>query len=270
MDTGLSQTLRRLMEQAGAEALRRFRTASPDQKSDGSVVTEADKAAEEILVEGLIRHFPGEGIVGEEGAAIEARAGAPTWYVDPIDGTSSFVGQLAYWGPTVARRATDGLDVGGFYVPRLQEYWHAERGGGAWRDGVRLEPAEDRLPIGERVLFAPSRFHARAPAPWPGKVRALGSGAAHMALVAGGSGVGAVVSKWALWDVGCGALLIRETGRMIWDLAGEPLAVEWSAPGVPFLAGTPQVLEALTSDGWARRAIRRSPGTDRGAGEADG
>lgn len=269
MDVELSQVLRQLMEQAGAEALRRFRRASPDQKADGSVVTEADRASEEVLVEGLMRHFPGEGIVGEEGAAIAPREGAGTWYVDPIDGTSSFVGQLAYWGPTVAR-VTDGeLDVGGFYVPRLQEYWHAERNGGAWRDGDRLPPYTPSLPIGERVIFVPSRFHRRGPAPWSGKVRALGSGAAHLALVAGGSGVGTIMSKWELWDVGCGTLLNRETGRMIWDLAGNPLVPEATEPGVPFIAGTPQVLKALTSDGWAARAIRRRRG-ESGVGEADG
>ena len=134
-----------------------------------------------------------------------------------------------------------------------------------------MAPEAFELPARERVLFVPSRFHMRGVAPWGGKVRALGSGAAHMALVAGGSGVGAVLSSWALWDVGCGALLLRETGRMIWDLAGRPLAPEASDPGVPFVAGTPQVLEALTADGWAERAIRpRSARPATGVGDADG
>lgn len=270
MDVELSQVLRQLMKRAGAEALQRFRHASPGQKADGSVVTEADRAAEEVLVEGLMRHFPGHGIVGEEGTAIDARAGSPTWYVDPIDGTSSFLAELAYWGPTVSRVTEGALDVGGFYVPRLDEYWHAEAGGGAWRDGVRLASAGDELPVHEHVLFVPSRFHTAGRAPWRGKLRALGSGAAHMALVAGGSGVGAVVSKWELWDVGCGALLIRETGRMIWDLAGNPLAPETSAAGVPFIAGTHHVHEALTTEGWAEQALRRATSAGAGSGEGDG
>lgn len=259
MDVELSQVLQNLLTEAGAAALQRFRSASVEQKADGSVVTEADRAAEEVIVEGLMRAFPGEGILGEEGAAITAREGAATWHVDPIDGTSSFIAQLAYWGPTVCRVTDGALDVGAFYVPRMGEYWFAQHGGGAWRDGVRLAP-QDPLPIAQQVLFVPSRFHRRSPAPWPGKVRALGSGAAHLALAAAGSGVGAVIAKWSLWDVGCGALLIHETGRMIWDVAGNVLAPEASPAGVPFLAGTPLVREALTSEGWAERAVRLRSG----------
>lgn len=256
METALRQELQLLMERAGAEALARFRAASPERKADGSVVTEADRAVEAILIEGLTRAFPGDGIVGEEGARVQPRPGAATWYVDPIDGTSAFVGQLAYWGPTVCRVQDGQLDVGAFYVPRLDELWYAEHGGGAWRDGVRLRGGPDvRSRGGDTILFVPSRFHRRGPAPWTGKVRALGTSAAHLALVAAGAGVGAVIPHWSLWDVGCGALLIREAGRMIWDLAGNDFVPEASEHGLPFLAGTAEAMQQLTANGWAEAAM---------------
>ena len=256
------------MERAGAEALARFRGASPERKADGSVVTEADRAVEALLIEGLERAFPGEGILGEEGARVEAREGAATWYVDPIDGTSAFLGQLAYWGPTVCRVSDGQLDVGAFYVPRLEELWYAEHGGGAWRNDTRLLPAGDLVARGgDPILFVPSRFHRRGPAPWHGKVRALGASAAHLALVASGAGVGAVIPHWFLWDVGCGVLLIREAGRMIWDLAGNDFVPEGSERGRPFLAGTAEALAQLTVDGWAERAMRRTHSTQESAGE---
>ncbi len=106
-----------MLGRAGEEALRRFRDAPAERKADGSVVTEADRAAEEVLLEEITRRFPGDGVVGEEGAQVSPRAGGATWYVDPIDGTSAFLGQLAYWGPTVCRLLDNRLEVGAFFAP---------------------------------------------------------------------------------------------------------------------------------------------------------
>ncbi len=257
MDPSASDLLRSVLEQAGAVALERFRDVAPERKADGSVVTEADRAAEEVLVDRLSRAFPDDAIRGEEGARVAGRAGGGTWYVDPIDGTGTFVAQLAYWGPTCCRvDASGALEVGAFYVPRLRELWFALRGGGAWRDGARLTPPPLAEVAGDTLLMAPSRFHRHGAVPWPGKVRALGSSAAHLALVAAGSAAATVVPRWSLWDVGCGTLLIREAGRVIWDLAGDPVAPERCDPGLPMLAGAPIALRLLSAG--LRPAARES------------
>lgn len=251
MEPSLRAELEALLEEAGGIALSWFRRASVEHKADGTPVTDADRAVEERLVEGLARAFPGEHIDCEEGHCIDGRPGAPRWYVDPIDGTGSYVAELAYWGPTVSRVVDGRLHVGAFYVPRLREHWYAEAGGGGWRDRMRLS-ARVREGVGsEDLLFAPSQFHRAGGIDWPGKVRALGSSAAHLAHVAAGGGLATIIPNWSMWDVGCGALLIRETGRVIWNAAGTPIRPEEVPPGLPFLAGAPDALRALIGPGTA-------------------
>ncbi len=53
-------------------------------------VTSTDVAVEHMVREVLGRHFPGDGIVGEELDNAAVPAGHPVWYVDPIDGTTNF------------------------------------------------------------------------------------------------------------------------------------------------------------------------------------
>jgi fructose-1,6-bisphosphatase/inositol monophosphatase family enzyme len=256
MDASLYGELRAILDEAGIIALQWFRRVTPRAKADGTPVTEADRAVEEAIVERLLRAFPGESVLSEEGTQISGPAGAPAWYVDPIDGTGAFVSQLAYWGPTLCRVSGGKLQVGAFLVPRLGEYWYAETGGGAWRDGERLLRPESREAIGRNdVLFAPSRFHRRQPVPWPGKVRALGSSAAHLAHVAAGGGLVTVIPQWALWDVGCGVLLLREAGGVIWDCTGQAVEPEQVPQDLPLLAGEPRALRTLVEDGWARRVL---------------
>jgi fructose-1,6-bisphosphatase/inositol monophosphatase family enzyme len=256
MDASLYGELRAILDEAGAVALRWFRRVTPEAKADGTPVTEADRAVEEAIVERLGRAFPGEAVLSEEGHHIDAPAGAPAWYVDPIDGTGAFVSQLAYWGPTLCRVVDGKLQVGAFLAPRLGEFWYAQDGGGAWRDGQRLLPRPSPDAIGRNdVLFAPSRFHRRQPVPWPGKVRALGSSAAHLAHVAAGGGLVTVIPQWALWDVGCGVLLLREAGGVIWDSTGQAVEPERVPQDLPLLAGEPRALRTLVEDGWARRVL---------------
>jgi myo-inositol-1(or 4)-monophosphatase len=214
-------------------------------KVDGSEVTDADRACEASIVEGLGAAFAGDGIVGEEGVAILPRDGHGTWYVDPIDGTGAFLDELAHWGPTVCYVRAGVLELGGLWLPRLGELWWGERGAGAWRDDVRLGPPADPAITRLSSLYLPSRFHRHAPLDWPGKVRAVGSSAVHLAQVAVGGGFATIIPRWKLWDVGCGVLLVEEAGRRVVTLAGTPFD-PLTMPDEPFIAGTPAAIAHLT------------------------
>lgn len=219
-----------------------FHRARVEIKADGSEVTPADRDAQAVLVEELARHFPGTAVVGEEGARVSGDRG--TWYVDPIDGTAAFLEGLAAWGPTVCLVEGGALRLGAWLSPLTGEFWFAARGDGAWRNGERLRPAPLTALTRNHAVFVSSRFHRLPAVPWQGKVRALGSTAAHLAYTAAGGPVAAVVGRWHLWDVGCGALLVREAGREIVDLTGaryDPV----DETGPPFLAGDPLALERL-------------------------
>jgi myo-inositol-1(or 4)-monophosphatase len=241
---------------AGDAALARYASLTVSHKSDGSEVTDADMAANEVLTEGLSRLFPGEAIVSEEGQH-EAAAGArAVWYIDPIDGTGAFTEGLAHWGPTVCRVVDGKLDVGAFVTPRLGESWFAAEGGGAWRNGVQLHAAPVPPDPRQRSVYMPSRAHRLASLDWRGRTRSLGCSAAHLALVASGGAVAAVLPTWAVWDVGCGILLVRESGRVVVDLSGaatDPM----DAIGAPFIAADPSVVEPLTQA--LRAALAQTP-----------
>lgn len=224
------------MRRGGDAALAGFRRCIPRRKPDGTEVTDADEASEAAIVEVLQRRFPGYGIVGEEGVSIAPRDGFGTFYVDPIDGTSAFLDGLAHWGPTICLVEDGKLRAGGLLLPRMNELWYAERDHGAWRDGERLQPEDPGEPGRHHSLYLPSRYHRAQPIAWPGKVRALGSSAVHLAMVAGGGGLATILPRWKLWDVGCGILLVEQAGRIVTTFDGGPLD-PLQMEGRPFLAG---------------------------------
>ena len=229
-----------LLRRAGRIALHAQATSVSEAKGDGSPVTDADRRVDAFLAAALSDAFPGCGVRGEGGARV---LGGPTFFVDPIDGTRSYLQRLAYWGPTVCLFRDGELLLGAFYVPVVDEFWFAARGHGAFRGDQRLTMPEPP-PASERILFAPSRFH-QGPLRWTGRIRVLGSVAAHMAHVAAGSGAITLVPKWKLWDVGCGALLIQEAGGVLSDLGGTPLDRNLSVPDLPFMAGASTALHQL-------------------------
>lgn len=241
------EILRVALLAAGEEGLSRFRRAHVEVKSDGTRVTDADKAAEAVLVEHLSRAFPGDLLVSEEGARVGA--GPRKWVIDPIDGTHGFIEGLAYWGPTVGLVQTRAgrleLLCGATWLPRLGEFWFAAAGAGAWRNGELLPPLSAALPTSRAVFFLSSRFHRWHTLDFPGKARNLGGTAAHLALVASGSACAAYVpAGWNLWDVAAGFALLNETGGVVKTLTGEPLDLLADA-GLPALAGSESAVDAL-------------------------
>ncbi|TNE86342.1 MAG: inositol monophosphatase [Deltaproteobacteria bacterium] len=237
-----ARALAQLLERAGNAALERFGRVTAELKGDGSEVTEADKAASEILVEGLAKLFPGVAVISEEGEAIAGSGGR--WYVDPIDGTAAFLERLPTWGPTVCLVDNGALAMGALHLPRVREHWFAGKGRGAWRDERRMAALADAQLTKRHSICVPSRFHNLPPFGWKGKVRCLGSSAIHLAQVAAGGSVATVIPFWELWDVGAGILLIEEVGGRVQDLAGH--ALDPVAAPKPLMAGSAHALDHLT------------------------
>ncbi len=239
-----AEILLHALRAAGQAALARVSSLQIRRKSDGTAVTDADQAAHDVLIDLLSRAFPGETLISEEGEVLAEPSSGAVWHLDPVDGTDAMIEGLASWGPTVCRVIDGQLDVGAFYQPRTAEFWFAARGGGAWLDGVQLRPEEPRNP-GRSSLYLPSRAHRLPHLPWAGKTRSVGSSALHLCQVARGAAGATVIPQWALWDVGCGVLLVEEAGRVIADLDGQPLDVV-AQRGHPMVAAARSVLPALT------------------------
>ena len=93
-----------LIKEAGKIAYQYFDSGDTncEQKNDGSVVTEVDKAIETKLVTYIKEHFPGDSIVGEEHGDHAGDSGF-VWHIDPIDGTYNFLRKIPFCAISVAR-----------------------------------------------------------------------------------------------------------------------------------------------------------------------
>src|SRR5579863_5914212 len=109
-----------------------------ESKSDESPVTIADKACEKLIVEELSAAFPGDGLLGEEGAARESSNGRK-WIIDPIDGTRDFIRGTRAWSVLIGLEEHEKVVAGFTYLPATGEMFSAARGEGAFWDGRRIK-----------------------------------------------------------------------------------------------------------------------------------
>ena len=113
-----------------------------DRKAGDAPVTRADKEAEELLRERIEAACPSDAIVGEEYDDKQGTSGFK-WYLDPIDGTESFVRGVPLFGTMVALER-DGTPVAGVIVfPALGEIVYAAVGSGAYH--VNLEALAEAM-----------------------------------------------------------------------------------------------------------------------------
>ena len=119
--------------EAGGVTMHYFRSPSlaVDAKPDKSPVTRADKEAEELLREHIAMEFPDDGIVGEE-FGVQDGSSEYTWYLDPIDGTQSFIRGIPLFGTMVGLEAGGEAVAGVIVFPALKEMVFAGKGLGAW------------------------------------------------------------------------------------------------------------------------------------------
>src|ERR671914_920475 len=113
-------------------------------KSDGTWVTEGDWAAEAQIRLRIARTWPGHNILGEEEGLTAAGGGrpldgAPTWVVDPIDGTHNYMAGIPVWATLVGLEVEGRAVVGVAHAPALDETYDAAAGAGARLNGDAIE-----------------------------------------------------------------------------------------------------------------------------------
>jgi myo-inositol-1(or 4)-monophosphatase len=217
--------------------------------SPGDVVTFADAEVQRRLVSALGEVAPGVGFVGEEGLDASV-PGAPTWVIDPIDGTHNFV--RGYPGFCVSiGLVVDGDSVLGVIWDSVDDavYW-AVRGEGAWRDDARLRRPEPR-PL-EQALVGTNFTSTSARSPVDQAVfyeivrRAAGvreSGACCRDFCHFVSGRTDLFWQFDLkaWDVAAGVCLVREAGGLV--VFGDAPDDWVHAPGLAAFAGEPALVD---------------------------
>jgi myo-inositol-1(or 4)-monophosphatase len=210
-----------LAVRAGKIALRHFRNVIAERKPDRSFVTRADREVESFIRDEAARMAPDVGVLGEE-MPPRPGTGEYTLVVDPIDGTGSFLDELPTWSISIGLCRNGEPVRGVVHVPVLDETYAADGGELRWK-GVLVEP-RSRMPFdSESRILVSSRTHWRYEIRFEGKIRSLGSTAYHLALVARGMGVGALLGRPRAWDLAAGVALVRAAGGDVLDLSGKRL-----------------------------------------------
>ncbi|HWL66512.1 MAG TPA: inositol monophosphatase family protein, partial [Actinomycetota bacterium] len=189
------------------------RDPKSEKKADGTWVTEADWAAEAQIRLRIARTFPDHNILGEEEGLTQAGGGpplegAPTWVIDPIDGTNNFIAGIPIWATLVGLQVDGSSVVGVAHAPVLGETYDGAIGHGARVNGTPIKvDAIDSLEQAMFVYADPAAFKAAGltaffdamtASAW--RSRGLGDFWGHM-LVARGAAHVMVEPELSVWDV---------------------------------------------------------------------
>jgi myo-inositol-1(or 4)-monophosphatase len=219
-----------------------------DRKGAQDLVSEADRACEDLIVAGLAREFPHDGFLGEERGARTPGAAA-VWVIDPIDGTHNFLTGVPFWCVSVGLVVSDELVLGIIDHPLAGEFYAARRGGGAFLNGKRIRVSAETDLTRARVCvgFSYRRTvtdHVRAVEALLAagcEYLRLGSGALGLAYTAAGRFDGYWERHINAWDAAAGLVLVHEAGGQVNDL----LSGEGMTCGGEVLAATPALFQPL-------------------------
>lgn len=146
----MSESLRRCLDfatetayLAGRLTLGYFQTGvRPDLKADDTPVTIADRRAEELVRHRIEKRYPRHAIVGEEYGTKEADGTSHCWFIDPIDGTKSFLRGVPLYAVLIGLEIEGSIEVGVAYFPALDEMIAAASGEGCWWNGRRAHVSD--------------------------------------------------------------------------------------------------------------------------------
>jgi histidinol-phosphatase len=209
---------------AGELALARFRSGvEVSLKPDGSPVTEADRAVEELLRETVTRARPGDAVLGEELG--HAPGSERVWVLDPIDGTGLFGRGDPNWRIHLCLQVHDVPQVAVVISPALAVCWWATRGGGAFESSWPRTPARTRaLAVSTTSVLAEAALEAlddesRARLP---RVAATQRPVGPLPLVelVRGEIDAFLAERYFIWDHAPWILLVEEAGGRFTDRSG--------------------------------------------------
>lgn len=190
------------------------------------LVTEADVAAEKVILAALRDAFPADAILAEESA--NQYQGAPkgrAWVVDPLDGTTNFAHHFPWFAVSIAAVVGETSRVGVIYAPMLDELFCAAQGAGAWCNGKRLA-VSSAATLQESLLATGFPYAIReksnevlgavaALLPEAQGLRRAGAAAMDLAYVAAGRLDGFWEINLKPWDTAAGILLLAEAGGTV-------------------------------------------------------
>jgi len=227
------ELVKEFAREAGSLAMTRAAGVKPEEKANQSYVTELDRDLEQLLRARLSQAFPDDVLTGEEYGK-SGGTGPRRWSIDPIDGTGNLVHGLPLWAISIGLIDSGEPVLGVIAIPPLGELYWAIKGGGAWRDGVRISTVDAAdFHVQDNLCVGTNALRALDPRSLPGRLRNLGSACCEQAFVACGRLVACTFLGEAAHDVAAGAVIASEAGARFADIDGNRLTP------AEFIARTP-------------------------------
>lgn len=218
-----------------AALLNRDQNQVQTKSSDVDLVTETDQEVEKLIIQSVKSKFPDHRFIGEEsvssGQPCELTA-APTWIIDPIDGTTNFVHGYPFVGVCIGFAVNQQVEWGVVYSAIEDKMFTARRGRGAFCNGrpiqvsnqtdvhraiVATEFGSNRDPEVVEKIFSSLRRVLTLPVHG---IRGAGSAALNMCLVASGAVEVYFETGIHVWDIAAASVIVTEAGGVVMDTAG--------------------------------------------------
>ncbi len=238
---GLMEQVGDLAKRAGKEIMKIYNSDfKVESKADSSPVTEADRIAEDLIIqgitEGITASFP---IIGEEafsaGTAPTVGSG-PFWLVDALDGTKSFVSKSDEFTVNIALIEGGAPVLGVVHAPALGDtYWGSRSGAFAEHEGEETRTITCRTPADDGLVVVASRNH-RTPeleqfiSELEVKSSASAGSSLKFCLVAtGAADIYPRLGRTMEWDIAAGHAVVAAAGGSVRKLDGSPMT--YGKPG---------------------------------------
>jgi myo-inositol-1(or 4)-monophosphatase len=197
-------------------------------KGKNDFVTEVDRNAEAAIIGVLREKYPHHAILAEESGLHTGND--YQWIIDPLDGTTNFLHGVPQFAVSIALKVKGRLEIGVVYNPLQEEMYTASRGEGALLNDRKIRVTNrkglDGALLGTGLPYRDFRFMEN----YMGMLKDLiqdtagirrpGSAALDFAYVACGRSDGFWELGLSEWDFAAGALLVREAGGLVTDIAG--------------------------------------------------
>jgi len=228
----MKELIESLARNAGDVLMKHFRedwSLLKQRSTAKEAATRYDKEVDRLIVEEIKRHHPHHSLLTEESGFLKDDADW-LWLVDSLDGTGDFANFNPLFSVCIALMHRNDLVLGAICAPAIDEFYFAEKGNGAYLNGVKIQVSGISDLSQSYVFYCEGGEKDRARTgnlvqrlyPWVTDMRKLGSAGLETAWVATGKGEAYFTTRIEPWDVAPGVLLVQEAGGEVSDFQGNP------------------------------------------------
>jgi|SRR3989344_6847854 len=239
-----------IVKKAGDQVAKKFNNDKIIKiKKKGQIVTQADLIADKIIVSAIKKKFPKHSILSEE-SGHQKQPSEYFWIIDPIDGTTNYSIGSPLFAIQVVLFKNDQPVLAAAYAPRMQEMYFAESDKGSYLNNKKMRVSDvksldqsfltfchgsDQKNIKRAVkIYNKIKFNSL-------DSRQLGSAAIEFSFVAAGRTECIILPGAHSWDVGAGALFVREANGKVTDFKGK----DWNLKSEDIVASNGKIHDQL-------------------------